>query len=132
MPPPDTSIRRRVGYIPVEEEDTDVHRIEDEIDEAPAPESVQSQGWHALTSSFAASGALTLFAYFFPAIFSIPLFGTYLARQWLWTFTPSLAYVGQGSLFFDSCSILGITRYRDHHGSDFGLFTSFFGVFILF
>ncbi|KAJ7126931.1 oligopeptide transporter [Mycena epipterygia] len=93
MPPPDTTIRRRVGYIAVEEDD---HRTEDEVDEAPVAESVQSEGWHALTSSFAASGALTLIAYFFPAIFSIPLFGTYLARQWLWTFTPSLAYVGQG------------------------------------
>ncbi|KAJ6576544.1 OPT oligopeptide transporter protein-domain-containing protein [Mycena vulgaris] len=97
MPPPDTSIRRRVGYIAVEEEDTDIRGTEeDPVDEALAPESVQSEGWHALTSSFAASGALTLFAYFFPAIFSIPLFGTYLAKQWLWTFTPSLAYVGQG------------------------------------
>lgn len=35
-------------------------------------------------------------AYFFPVIFAIPLFGGYLARQWLWTFTPSLSYVGQG------------------------------------
>ncbi|KAJ7707644.1 OPT oligopeptide transporter protein-domain-containing protein [Mycena rosella] len=95
MPPPDTSVRRRVGYIAVEEEDTDLP-TEDPTDEGSASESVQSEGWHALTSSFAASGTLTLIAYFFPAIFSIPLFGTYLARQWLWTFTPSLAYVGQG------------------------------------
>lgn len=35
-------------------------------------------------------------AYFYPVIFSIPLFGTYLAKHWLWTFTPSLSYVGQG------------------------------------
>ncbi|KAK7678572.1 hypothetical protein QCA50_018444 [Cerrena zonata] len=39
---------------------------------------------------------MTLAAYFFPVIFSLPLFGRYLARQWLWTFTPSLSYVGQG------------------------------------
>ncbi|KAF7336671.1 OPT-domain-containing protein [Mycena venus] len=98
MPPPDTTVRRRVGYIAIEDEErpTDFHRTEEEINEAPAPESVQSHGWHALASSFAASGALTFFAYFFPAIFSIPLFGSYLAREWLWTFTPSLAYVGQG------------------------------------
>ncbi|KAJ6494880.1 OPT oligopeptide transporter protein-domain-containing protein [Mycena vitilis] len=97
LPPPDTTVRQRVGYIAVEEEDTDVHRTEDEdIEEVAAPQNVQSEGWHALTSSFVASGALTLFAYFFPAIFSVPLFGTYLAREWLWTFTPSLAYVGQG------------------------------------
>ncbi|KAK7033176.1 OPT oligopeptide transporter protein-domain-containing protein [Favolaschia claudopus] len=96
MPPPDTSIRRRVGYIAIEDEETDTPPPQYEVQEAPASESVQTQGWHALASSFAASGALTLFAYFFPAIFSIPLFGTYLAREWLWTFTPSLAYVGQG------------------------------------
>ncbi|KAJ7455393.1 OPT oligopeptide transporter protein-domain-containing protein [Mycena galericulata] len=96
MPPPDTTIRQRAGYIAVDEEDTEVQATEDEADETPASESVQSEGWQALTSSFAASGMLTLIAYFFPAIFTIPLFGTYLARQWLWTFTPSLAYVGQG------------------------------------
>ncbi|KAJ6619816.1 OPT oligopeptide transporter protein-domain-containing protein [Mycena sp. CBHHK59/15] len=98
MPPPDTTIRQRVGYIAVDVEDTDADRSEDLInaDEPSAPETVQSEGWHALTSSFVASGVLTLAAYFFPAIFSIPLFGTYLAQQWLWTFTPSLAYVGQG------------------------------------
>jgi hypothetical protein len=37
-------------------------------------------------------------AYFFPVIFALPLFGGYLARHWLWTFTPSLSYVGQGVL----------------------------------
>ncbi|KAJ7104085.1 OPT oligopeptide transporter protein-domain-containing protein [Mycena belliarum] len=98
MPPPDTTIRRRIGYSPVEEEDTDAQRTDrdNQIEESRAPDSLQSEGWHALTSSFVASGTLTLIAYFFPALFSIPIFGTYLARQWLWTFTPSLAYVGQG------------------------------------
>lgn len=37
-----------------------------------------------------------LSAYFFPVIFAIPLFGTYLAKEWLWSFTPSLSYIGQG------------------------------------
>lgn len=37
-----------------------------------------------------------LLAYFFPVIFTIPLFGSYLAKEWLWWFTPSLSYVGQG------------------------------------
>ena len=37
-----------------------------------------------------------LAAYFFPIVFSVPLFGKYLAREWLWSFTPSLSYVGQG------------------------------------
>jgi len=39
---------------------------------------------------------LQLLAYFFPVVFAIPLFGAYLAREWLWYFTPSLSYVGQG------------------------------------
>lgn len=29
-------------------------------------------------------------------LFAIPLFGTHLAREWLWSFSPSLSYVGQG------------------------------------
>ncbi|KAJ7224344.1 OPT oligopeptide transporter protein-domain-containing protein [Mycena pura] len=100
MPPPETTVRRRLGYIAIEQ-DMDIHTAEDDEAEATSsetntPENVQSDGWRALASSFAASGVVTLVAYFFPAIFSIPLFGTYLAHQWLWTFTPSLAYVGQG------------------------------------
>ncbi|KAG9013964.1 hypothetical protein FRB94_004344 [Tulasnella sp. JGI-2019a] len=55
-----------------------------------------SGGWLLLAVSFLASGALTLSAYFFPVLFSIPLFGRYLAREWLWSFSPSLSYVGQG------------------------------------
>ncbi|KAJ6513194.1 OPT oligopeptide transporter protein-domain-containing protein [Mycena sanguinolenta] len=96
QPPPDTAVRRRVGYIAIEDEETNDHGTEDEDQNVPDPESIQSHGWQALTTSFAASGTLTFFSYFFPAIFSIPLFGPYLAQEWLWTFTPSLAYVGQG------------------------------------
>ncbi|KAF7374839.1 OPT superfamily [Mycena sanguinolenta] len=96
QPPPDTTVRRRTGYIAIEDEETNAHRAEEEEQNVPDAENIQSHGWQALTTSFAASGALTFFAYFFPAIFSIPLFGSYLAQEWLWTFTPSLAYVGQG------------------------------------
>lgn len=79
------------------------------------PEVVVQEGWGALIWSFGASGAMTvrfystrnlskflklvqLAAYFFPVVFSIPLFGNYLASEWLWTFTPSLSYIGQGRL----------------------------------
>ncbi|KAF7309723.1 OPT oligopeptide transporter [Mycena indigotica] len=100
IPPPETSIRRRQGYSAVENED---QTVQDEVESdeqtplyTPASDSAQSESWKAFGSSFIAAGTLTLFAYFFPAIFSIPLFGSYLARNWLWTFTPSLAYVGQG------------------------------------
>ncbi|KAF7308602.1 OPT oligopeptide transporter [Mycena chlorophos] len=105
MPPPETKkLRRRVGYTAVENDEAGVRPIQDDdepSEETPlysssATNEVQTAGWTAIGSSFAASGALTLLAYFVPAIFSIPLFGSYLAQNWLWTFTPSLAYVGQG------------------------------------
>ncbi|KAH7884304.1 OPT oligopeptide transporter protein-domain-containing protein [Phlebopus sp. FC_14] len=107
LPPPDTSLRRRSGYRALDTEDTvDVTTVvEEEVDiaadvaEAEAEEErevVQQEGWLDLAYSFLASGAMTLAAYFFPIVFSIPLFGRYLAREWLWSFTPSLSYVGQG------------------------------------
>ncbi|PCH42588.1 oligopeptide transporter [Wolfiporia cocos MD-104 SS10] len=102
IPPPDTAIRQRHGY----------HELgTDEVEDIPAPESAAEhvgladvrepevatqESWGALIWSFAVSGAMTLAAYFFPVIFSIPLFGNYLASDWLWTFTPSLSYIGQG------------------------------------
>ncbi|KAF9650248.1 OPT superfamily oligopeptide transporter [Thelephora ganbajun] len=55
-----------------------------------------SQSWRSLTWSLMVSALITLLAYFFPVLFSIPLFGAYLAREWLWTFSPSLSYIGQG------------------------------------
>lgn len=38
-------------------------------------------------------------AFFFPVIFAIPILGDHIARQWLWFFTPSLSYVGQGKFY---------------------------------
>ncbi|PPR00882.1 hypothetical protein CVT24_000367, partial [Panaeolus cyanescens] len=106
LPPPDTSVRRRGGYRHIEDEedlpDEDeevladtptLHENEQQIAERDV---VEHQGWHDLLWSFAASGLLTLSAYFYPVIFTIPLFGNYLAKEWLWYFTPSLSYVGQG------------------------------------
>ncbi|KAG9104215.1 hypothetical protein FRC06_004432 [Ceratobasidium sp. 370] len=55
-----------------------------------------SHSWRVLGTSFAASSLLTLSSYFFPVVFNMPLFGVYLAREWLWYFSPSLSYVGQG------------------------------------
>jgi hypothetical protein len=49
---------------------------------------------------FSSCPSLKLAAYFFPIVFAIPLFGKYLAREWLWSFTPSLSYVGQGACGF--------------------------------
>ncbi|THG99727.1 hypothetical protein EW026_g2671 [Hermanssonia centrifuga] len=99
---PTTSSRRR-GYREINhEEDIPSHTepltaAEDaELLDAEVTEFVEPEGLDALTWSFLASGVMTLAAYFLPALFSIPLFGHYLAREWLWTFTPSLSYIGQG------------------------------------
>ncbi|WVR09100.1 hypothetical protein IAU60_006162 [Kwoniella sp. DSM 27419] len=66
-------------------------------------EAMGGDGWWALAWSFVASGALTVLSFLFPVIFAIPLFdvvsapfGTSLAASWMWWFTPSLSYVGQG------------------------------------
>ncbi|KAJ8588465.1 OPT superfamily oligopeptide transporter [Rhizopogon salebrosus TDB-379] len=108
MPPPDTTLRRRSGYSAIDTEDlrdptvlTDEpegHQegTGDDIDIDDEREVVQREGWNDLLCSFLASGAMTLAAYFFPIVFAIPIFGKYLAREWLWSFTPSLSYVGQG------------------------------------
>ncbi|PSR88724.1 hypothetical protein PHLCEN_2v5075 [Hermanssonia centrifuga] len=114
LPPPDVSNSSRVSMSPTtssrrrgyreinHEEDIPSHTepliaTEDgELLDAEVTEFVEPEGLDALTWSFLASGVMTLAAYFLPALFSIPLFGHYLAREWLWTFTPSLSYIGQG------------------------------------
>ncbi|KAH9933658.1 OPT oligopeptide transporter protein-domain-containing protein [Epithele typhae] len=111
IPPPNVAgqgVRRRAGYRAIPDGD----EAPDAADEAPestmlqspvspefdtfADSGVEKEGWGALGWSFAASGVMTLAAYFFPVIFAIPLFGQTLASEWLWTFTPSLSYIGQG------------------------------------
>ncbi|OBZ72592.1 hypothetical protein A0H81_07437 [Grifola frondosa] len=101
MPPPDTSLRQRTGYrvLNTDEEDEPVIPVPaaDQVDiDASEVEVAEQEGWSALSWSFLASGVMTLAAYFFPVVFSVPLFGNYLASEWLWTFTPSLSYIGQG------------------------------------
>ncbi|CAK7217442.1 OPT super [Sporothrix eucalyptigena] len=49
-----------------------------------------------LVICFLISGLFTLATYFFPTIRNIPIFGSTAAATWLWTFNPSLAYIGQG------------------------------------
>lgn len=145
LPPPDTTIRRRHGYREIDREETDILAAEPDpltpVDEdAPLTDLAddeKAEGWAALTWSFLASGIMTvgslsprdtspfthfailkLTAYFFPVTFSIPVFGHYLAREWLWSFTPSLSYIGQGRF-----PPLNVTRnqpligyHRHHHG----------------
>ncbi|RPD54315.1 OPT oligopeptide transporter [Lentinus tigrinus ALCF2SS1-6] len=114
MPPPEPPLRHRNAYnaLATDEDENIAHLTGPtpltptptphesdalHVPEVPEVEVVEEkEGWSALTWSFAASGAMTLAAYFFPVVFTIPLFGTYLASQWSWWFTPSLSYIGQG------------------------------------
>ncbi|EMD33324.1 hypothetical protein CERSUDRAFT_117944 [Gelatoporia subvermispora B] len=104
IPPPETSTKRRRGYRQLDTEETidEEPVIEASAETAETPIEVEDteiatqEGWDALIWSFSASGVMTLAAYFFPVVFSIPLFGNALAKEWLWTFTPSLSYIGQG------------------------------------
>lgn len=49
-----------------------------------------------LLQAFAGSGIYTLLQYFLPILHKLPIFGTYMAKTWVWTLNPSPAYVGQG------------------------------------
>ncbi|TFK20290.1 oligonucleotide transporter [Coprinopsis marcescibilis] len=108
LPPPETGVRHRHGYREVSSEEPGDQResVNAEVpregqalvndQDGREREIVQHDGWHDLIWSFGAAAGLTLFAYFFPTVFTIPIFGIYLAKEWLWYFTPSLSYVGQG------------------------------------
>jgi len=58
-----------------------------------------------LVQAFTGSGAYTLLQYFIPVLHKLPIFGTYLANQWVWTLNPSPAYVGQGIIMGPATTI---------------------------
>ncbi|KAK9472494.1 OPT oligopeptide transporter protein-domain-containing protein [Dipodascopsis tothii] len=62
---------------------------------APAPDAY-ARNIHNLIVSFNVSAGYTVASYFVPFLRSLPVFGTHLARNWLWALQPSPAYVGQG------------------------------------
>ncbi|GAA5926555.1 uncharacterized protein JCM15063_000307 [Sporobolomyces koalae] len=59
---------------------------------------VDARAWSALTTSFVVSSVYTLLSFAFPVIYAIPIFdiGFHAAHDWLWWFTPSTSYIGQG------------------------------------
>jgi len=95
-PPSEPTLRHRHGYTPLDTNDVPATDSIDPIDPIVQDQIQPSTSWSYLSWSFLASGFMTLAAYFFPIVFSIPLFGSHLAKAWLWTFTPSLSYIGQG------------------------------------
>jgi OPT family oligopeptide transporter len=101
MPSTGSGLRSRHGYSPLDQQDEETSPSPDIAGDSQDPgsqtsEFTQNHAWFSLLWSFLVSSMLTLMAYFFPVIFALPLFGDYLARNWLWTFTPSLSYIGQG------------------------------------
>lgn len=49
-----------------------------------------------LTKTFLIASFYTIVSYFIPLISSLPIFGNYLSKTYLWNFQPSPAYIGQG------------------------------------
>lgn len=49
-----------------------------------------------LLKTFLVASSYTILAYFVPILTSIPIFGNYLSKTYLWNFQPSPAYIGQG------------------------------------
>lgn len=55
-----------------------------------------SKNIRSLVLTFAVSSFYTVLSYFIPVLKNLPAFGQYLAENYLWTFQPSPAYIGQG------------------------------------
>lgn len=54
------------------------------------------ENMRSLITTFCVSSTYTILSYFIPFLRSIPVFGTWLSRNYLWYFQPSPAYIGQG------------------------------------
>ncbi|KAH7146568.1 OPT oligopeptide transporter protein-domain-containing protein [Dactylonectria macrodidyma] len=78
----------------------DAPAVADEEQPDAREESPNNTDWaenmRLLLICFVGSGLCTLLTYFFPILRNLPVFGSVAAHTWLWTFNPSLAYVGQG------------------------------------
>ncbi|KAH9820144.1 putative oligopeptide transporter [Melampsora americana] len=90
-----------IEYIPLP---TNVDEMEDQealsktnLDDSEMRKSKLSQ-WKSLTISFTISITYTLLSLAFPVLYAIPIFDVFgpMAHTWLWWFTPSFAFVGQG------------------------------------
>lgn len=59
-------------------------------------DSTYTQNIAILTKTFIVAAFYTVLSYFVPIISSLPIFGSYLSKTYLWNFQPSPAYIGQG------------------------------------
>lgn len=55
-----------------------------------------NENMKSLIFTFSISSFYTITSYFIPALRNIPIFGSYLNKQYLWSLQPSPAYIGQG------------------------------------
>ncbi|SCV70481.1 BQ2448_1875 [Microbotryum intermedium] len=108
VPPPKANAsRKRNGYRALgsdEEQSTSGlgPRHQPVEEEAPlhaiAHKRIDQKGWVALSVSFSLSAGFTLLSLCFPVVYAMPIFDVFghLANDWLWWFTPSFSYIGQG------------------------------------
>lgn len=85
-----------------DDDDTINHISNENNDNNEHDEIIKSQRYNAsistLVKTFTVSSAYTLVSYFIPILKDLPIFGKFLAENYLWTFQPSPAYIGQGMI----------------------------------
>ncbi|GAA5992889.1 hypothetical protein JCM10908_001392 [Rhodotorula pacifica] len=67
--------------------------------ESPEQKVVGRRAWQSLLLSFSVSASYTLLSLAMPVIYAVPVFDIFIRRaahDWLWWFTPSFSYIGQG------------------------------------
>ncbi|KAI5481308.1 hypothetical protein MNV49_004930 [Pseudohyphozyma bogoriensis] len=82
-----------------EEGEEDDEEVPLEVEEMVIKKGLDTEGFKAMSVSFCLSAGFTLVSLAFPVVYAIPLFDVLhrgLAHNWLWWFTPSFSYVGQG------------------------------------
>ncbi|GAA6021431.1 hypothetical protein JCM11491_006707 [Sporobolomyces phaffii] len=95
----DEGVRRRgADYEPLRAGEAAEDEIEGMSSDGKEKNIVDAKAWTALTTSFGVSAIYTLLSFAFPVIYAIPIFdiGFHAAHDWLWWFTPSTSYIGQG------------------------------------
>ncbi|CAL9738432.1 hypothetical protein MOSE0_N11276 [Monosporozyma servazzii] len=96
MPSPEHSIQSTITPIEQQQEpSTHLHQHGGDR-EGEEEDTTYIQNIAILTKTFLVASSYTILAYFVPIISSLPIFGRYLSKTYLWNFQPSPAYIGQG------------------------------------
>ncbi|KAG0149202.1 hypothetical protein CROQUDRAFT_40290 [Cronartium quercuum f. sp. fusiforme G11] len=112
LPPPtqrSTSRERGALFLPHDSSTREYIPLPGGVDQEPNPhfkrilqtpdmDHFKISQWRSLNISFGISILFTLASLAFPVLYAIPVFDIFgpVAHTWLWWFTPSLAFVGQG------------------------------------